>query len=308
MTTRRILLSLGAAFAVAVVALFGWPGLLRKSGEPTGVIIFQGRDSDGYGIFSVLARGGPVRYLPVPVKGSVGAPRYSPDGRSLAFIGDDAGGREPDLYVSGPRGENPHSIAPTPDQPEGAPAWSPDGTTIVFASKRDGNWEIYTVHPDGSALTRLTNDPAFDSTPVFSPDGRTIAFTSDRGTNPEHPSHLFVMNADGTNVRQISTGEDDSTPDYSPDGRRIAYVGFTGGNADIWVADADGSHARRVTIDKKFQYTPRWSPDGTWIAFENYLRSFPDLFLIRPDGSDRRQLTDVGSYAGSPAWRPMPAV
>jgi TolB protein len=307
MATRKILLCLGAAIALTAVALFAWPGFLRSNAEPSGLIIFQGRDSDGYGIFTVSARGGDVHLLPLPEKGSVGFPRYSPDARTLAFVGEDAS-EKPDLFVSGPNGESPRSIAPSPDQPEGAPAWSPDGMTIVFASRRDGNWEIYTVHPDGSGLTRLTSDPALDSTPIFSPDGRTIAFTSDRGTNPERPSHLFLMNADGSNVRQISHGEDDSTPDFSPDGRRIAYVGFTAGNADIWVADSDGSHARRVTDDKKFQYTPRWSPDGRWIVFENYLRSFPDLFLMRPDGSDRRQLTDVGNYAGSPAWRPAPEV
>jgi TolB protein len=300
-------LSLGAAIALAVVALFAWPGLLRADAEPSGLIVFQGRDSDGYGIFTVAARGGRVRQLPVPVKGSIGSPRYSPDATTLAFIGEDAS-EQPDLFVSSPNGENPRSIAPSPNLPEGAPAWSPDGTTIVFASKRDGNWEIYTIHPDGSGLTRLTNDPAFDTSPVFSPDARTIAFTSDRGPNPEHPSHLFLMDLDGTNVRQISSGEDDSTPDYSPDGRRIAYVGFTAGNADIWIADADGSHARRITHDRKFQYTPRWSLDGKWIAFENYLRSFPDLFLMRSDGSDLRQLTDLGNYAGSPAWRPVPDV
>jgi TolB protein len=300
-------LYLGATIGVVAVALFAWPGFLRAGGEPSGLIIFQGRDTDGYGIFTVPASGGAVRLLPVPVKGSIGSPRYAPDARTLAFIGEDAS-EQPDLFVSGPNGENPRPIAPSSQQPEGAPAWSPDGTTIVFASKRDGNWEIYTVHPDGSGLTRLTTDPAFDSTPVFSPDGKTIAFTSDRGADPEHPSHLFLMNSDGTNVRQISNGEDESTPDYSPDGRRIAYVGFTAGNADIWIADADGSHARRLTDDRKFQYTPRWSPDGEWIAFENYLRSFPDLFLMRPDGSNRRQLTDVGNYAGAPAWRPEPQV
>jgi len=62
-----------------------------------------------------------------------------------------------------------------------APAISPDGERIVFMSRRDGNWEIYTVNVDGSGLARLTDDPADDGLPTWSPDGNVVAFVSNRG-------------------------------------------------------------------------------------------------------------------------------
>jgi hypothetical protein len=74
----------------------------------------------------------------------------------------------------------------------------------VFQSFRDGNNEIYVMNSDGSAQTRLTNNPAFDSTPSWSPDGTKILFTSTRD-NPMSPS-LYVMNADGSSPTRVTTG------------------------------------------------------------------------------------------------------
>jgi subtilisin family serine protease len=84
------------------------------------------------------------------------------------------------------------------------PRYSPDGSKIVFQSFRDGNNEIYVMNSDGSAQTRLTNNPAFDSTPSWSPDGTKILFTSTRD-NPMSPS-LYVMNADGSSPTRVTTG------------------------------------------------------------------------------------------------------
>jgi TolB protein len=302
MTTRSILLCLLAALVLTAVALFLWPGVLSRAPEPTGSIAFQGRDADGYGIFSVAANGGPVRQLSIPLKESIGFPRYSPDGSSLAVIGEDATGTE-ELFVTDPEGRNPRAVAPSPGAREGAPAWAPDGRRIAFASDRDGNWEIYDVGVDGEGVRRLTHDPAQDLAPAYSPDGRTIVFSSDRTSDGE--LHLFAMDADGSGVRQITSGASESAPDFSPDGRRVAFVRQQRGEADIWVADADGMNAMPLSSEARiFEYTPRWSPDGEWIAYERYEHEYPDLFLVRADGSDRRRLTDTGSYAGAPAWRP----
>jgi TolB protein len=301
---RRLVPALVAAAIIVAVVLFVWPGSLRDRDAVTGRLALQRGTDAGYRIYTLDAADAVARPLEISVQGSLAAPRYSPDGTKLAFVAQTSERRQ-DLYVSLADGGDPKSIVASPNSSIQGPAWSPDSKTIAFHWNKDGNWEIYSVRPDGTNLRRLTFHPAFDSTPVFAPDGGSILFTSDRlGDAAGEDSHLYQMNADGSGVRQVSHGQDESTADFSPDGRRIAYVGFTGGNADIWVADADGTHARRITADVMFEYTPRWSPDGEWLAFEGYVASYPELFVVRPDGSGRRQLTRAGVYSGEPSWRP----
>ncbi len=66
-----------------------------------------------------------------------------------------------------------------------SPAYSPDGQKIAFSSTRDGNLEVYSMNPDGTNPTRLTNNSASDTYPAFSPDSSQIAFDSNRDGNDE---------------------------------------------------------------------------------------------------------------------------
>ena len=115
--------------------------------------------------------------------------------------------------------------------------------TIAFVSSRDGNPEIYTVNPDGTNLTRLTNDPAVDEEPAWSPDGKRIAFVSNRSGNSE----LYVMNADGSNVvRRTFSGGFPENPAWSPDGTKIAYSAVTNGSANLWVVSSNAGGPGRT--------------------------------------------------------------
>lgn len=82
-----------------------------------------------------------------------------------------------------------------------APAISPDGQTIAFMSRREENWDIYTINIDGSNLQRLTTDASQDGLPTWSPDGNALAFVSDRGG----VWSIWVMTPDGKGKSQILT-------------------------------------------------------------------------------------------------------
>jgi TolB protein len=122
---------------------------------------------------------------------------------------------------------------------------------------------------DGGDVRRLTDDPALDLFPVYSPDGSKIAFTSDRAGTVD----IWVMDADGSNLVQLTQFENDSLDDYhptwSPDGEQIAFVRGKvppGADGKLWVIDADGSNGH-VLLDTPLVFFPRWSSDGTRIAF-----------------------------------------
>ena len=102
---------------------------------------------------------------------------------------------------------------------------------IAFYSDRDGDYEIYLMNGDGSNVTQLTYNPAFDGVPGWSPDGSRIAFNSDRDGDYE----IYLMDADGSNVTQLTDNSaDDVVPRWSPDGRRIAFYSDRDGDEEIY--------------------------------------------------------------------------
>jgi TolB protein len=114
------------------------------------------------------------------------------------------------------------------------PAFSPDGRQIVFGSSRDGDFEIYVMNADGSAVRRLTRSPGLDVRPAWSPDGKRIAFTSNRDGNYE----IYVMDADGSRLHRITNHPDrDDYAAWHPDGRRLAIVSERAGRSDLYLID-----------------------------------------------------------------------
>ena len=98
---------------------------------------------------------------------------------------------------------------------------------IAFASKRDGNLEIYVMDDDGKNPRRLTNNRQNDSRPSWSPDGKHIVFGSERDGNWE----IYAMDDDGKNPRRLTENpNNDQFPSWSPDGERIAFMSDRDGN------------------------------------------------------------------------------
>ena len=147
--------------------------------------------------------------------------------------------------------------------------------------------------PGAPAVTR-------DGAPAWSPDGKQIAYYSEVGGKP---ADLFVMDATGSNTRQLTkTPEAEGYPAWSPSGRELAFESHTAdGNFDVYVMNADGSNVRRLTRDPKRDVAPAWSPDGLKIAFmsDRAGKEF-NLYLMNLDGSGVEQLT-----SGETDWFPQ---
>ena len=221
-----------------------------------------------------------------------------------------------------------YELVVRPDGPghSAYPAWSPDGSRIAFTSDRDGSVDIYAMNADGSGVTRLTNDRAWDLVPAWSPDGSRIALISNRDAFAGRGGDFFlnfrvhVMNADGSGVTRLTSGSAfETTPAWSPDGSRIAFASNRDASelrdddlagTQIYVMNADGSGVTRLTgASEASDYSPAWSPDGSRIAFASdrgdSQRVNSDIYVMNADGSGITRLTGNSDWDdGFPAWSP----
>ncbi len=224
-------------------------------------------------------------------------PSWSPDGRSIAYTSYRTGVQ--DILIS-------NIFAGTMESPTKGvgqnwlPVFSPDGTRIAFVSTRDGNSELYVMNRDGSNIMRLTNNPAIDSTPTWSPTGTQIAFTSDRrGLNQPQ---IFVVNADGTGLRQISFESYADRPTWSPAPyNEIAFAARTGPGFDIKILGIASGETRQITFGEGSNESPAWSPNGRHLAFMSTRAGRSQVFTVDRDGRNLRQVTRDGNNT-MPHW------
>jgi Tol biopolymer transport system component len=148
------------------------------------------------------------------------SPKWSPDGKKLAFVSTRDG--NPEIYLINADGTN--LIRLTNNQTyDLMPAWSPDGSKLAFRSDRDGNPEIYSMNADGTNQTRLTDNSVADESPSWSPDGTKIAFVSKRDNVIDETgiivSEIYIMNADGYNINRLTNN---NFEDYFPNWSKIS--------------------------------------------------------------------------------------
>jgi Tol biopolymer transport system component len=183
----------------------------------------------------------------------------------------------------------------------GAPL-SGEGVLLFFSDRGGGgNWDIFSVLPNGTALAQLTRTAGRNADAILSSDGRRIAFTSNRSG----ASEIWVMGHDGSSPTQLTHAEGGgSGPDWSPAGDRIAFNSSRDGGG-IFSMASDGSDVRRISPKGLGASGPSWSPDGMRIAFTSGEESHSHVWVMGADGSNPVRLTtERGPGNEHPEWSP----
>ena len=192
-----------------------------------------------------------------------------------------------DVFTAKPDGLDLKQLTNTPGY-DAETTISLDGKKLVFTSMRDGDLDIYSMDADGKNVRRLTNELGYDGGPFWSYDGKQIVYRAHHPQTDEQKAdytsllkqnlirptvlEIFVMNADGSNKRQVtSNGKANFGPYFFPDGKRIIFASNIddprGRNFDLYKINTDGTGLERITFNETFDGFPMFSPDGKKLVF-----------------------------------------
>ncbi len=206
---------------------------------------------------------------------------------------------------------------------EACPPVPPRGQKYVWPIYPD--FDIFTADLEGNILAQLTTEAGYDAEATVSPKGDRIIFTSTRSGDLE----LYTMNLDGTDVKQITNELGyDGGAFFSPDGSKIVWRAsrpqtpeaqkeYTDllaqglvepTDMELYIANADGSDAKKITSLGKANWAPFFTPDGKKILFSSNHKSergFPfNLYLINIDGTGLEQITFDDTFDSFPMFSP----
>jgi TolB protein len=164
------------------------------------------------------------------------------------------------------------------------------------------NREVFLMDYDGYGARAFTRDGSIALFPALSPDGKWLAYVSYRSGHP----NIVVRGEDGLILSSTQFKGTTTSPAIAPDGRIAFASSKDGGSMEIYVANRDGSNARRLTRTRNnVNISPRWNPKtGREIAFISDRGGSPQIYLIGSDGTNQRPLLTLGGQMDSPAWSP----
>ena len=218
-------------------------------------VVFVTIDGNNSEIYELDVASGKTKQL-TGLKKYLGSPEISPDNKYIIF--HYRSGNNTAIWIMDRDGSDPHEFYNESGKDAHDPTWSPDGSQILFALGKGENNKFYIMDFDGGE-PKLVNDK-IDSRGRSDWSNNLISF--DQGDPFLHD--VFLMNADGSDLHQVSQGNNSQGASLSPDGMWIAFTAYTADSkqnpatCEIFIMRADGSDKRQLTDNNYCDYQPRW--------------------------------------------------
>ena len=181
------------------------------------------------------------------------------------------------------------------------PRFSPTSAEIAFMAFEGEQPRVFIMNIETGQRELISSLPGMSFAPRFSPDGQRLLMSLQEGGGG---ANLFEMDLRSRRPRKLTDGAAiDTGPCYAPDGRRIVFESDRDGTQQLYVMNADGGGARRITLNEGRYSTPVWSPRGDYIACTKQLGGKFLIAVLKPDGSGERILTE-GFHNEGPTWAP----
>ena len=250
------------------------------------------------GIYLISLANGEKTQFTTPENPAVDlSPRFSPDGKSLAFIRYFTSFRR-EIFVVPAEGGEPRQITFDDTRIYGLD-WNNDSRKLFFTSFRTGNqlslWQISSNEKSEPQIIPTGSKNLDDLT--ISPDGKIIAYVEN--TTDEN---IWESEANAPPHPLIRSTRADHSPQFSPDGTQIVFASDRTGNYEIWLADANGKNQRQLTDTKESAGSPRFSPDGKFIVYDAQIAGGSDIYTISVNGGTPQRLTENAQQNSLPAW------
>ncbi len=229
-------------------------------------------------------------------------PRFSPDGRTLAFLRHFNAGAV-DICLVPAAGGEPKRLTYDNTGIRGF-AWTPDGAHLIYSSSKAGTLGLWKVAVAGGEAEQLPVGRENAYAPALSRDGRRLAYVW--GQSKSDIWRFEVPRGPGRAkppTKLIASTEGQAEQQFSPDGKRIVFVSDRSGSNEIWVCESDGSKPVQLTnFDGPLAGSPRWSPDGQQVVFDCNAAANEDIFVVSVEGGPPRRLTSDKSEDVRPSW------
>jgi dipeptidyl aminopeptidase/acylaminoacyl peptidase len=274
------------------------------------------------------AGGSPLRLTGSPKADN--QPRWSPDGKTIAFIS--AREERPQIWLISPFGGEAEKLTESKSGVQSF-QWSPDGSKIAYVAQREQTPEeerrvkekddaqevdknfrmtrIWVYDVAAKKATEIVKDELQVGDVQWSPDGSRLAYTATLTPKADDGSRAdiyIVPAAGGTPRKLIENPGPDTGPRWSPDGRSIAYLSRnndrqTTGQTTLRIIPAEGGTSREVLAN--FIYQPgavTWFPDGRTLAFTSSVRTTFQLFTVPAAGGTPKQVSEIRGVMSPVTW------